>query len=248
VSHRPNLPIFALESRILAMFIAVCSWSTAARAQNPVTTFPKNYSLAFSNSAVAVIRVHYGPHEKIGLHDHSETPTVYVYLSDSGPVRFQHVEEKSFALTRPPTVKGAFRVSPGRLERHTVENMGDASSDFLRVELKQIPLGGLESFRGKAPHSLLQSQNSVEFTGPSLEIHRVVCVGSLACSVKPSAAPSLIIAFTSLYLAAGVAEKEGEKLEAGAVRWLPSSEAAAVRPDAASPAHLLRILIPTAQK
>jgi hypothetical protein len=247
VSHRPTPPVFGLKSRILAMLLAAGSCSTAAHAQNPVTTFPKNYSLIFSNSAVAVIRVHYGPHEKIGLHDHSETPTVYVYLSDSGPVRFQHVEEKSFALTRPPTAKGAFRVSPGRLERHSVENMGDVSSDFLRVELKQILLGGLEPFRGKAPHSLLQSQNSVEFTTPALEIQRILCVGSLACSVKPSAAPSLIIAFTPLYLATGVAEKQGEKLEAGAVRWLPSSEAARVTPDAASPAHLLRILIPTAR-
>jgi hypothetical protein len=209
---------------------------------------PKKLQPRPRNSAVAVIRVHYGPHEKIGVHYHSETTTVYVYLSDSGPVRFAHVEEKSFALTRPPTVKGAFRVSPGRLERHGVENMGDASSDFLRVELKQVPLGGLEPFRGKAPHSPLQSQNSVEFTAPALEIQRIICGGSFACSVKPSSAPSLIIAFTSLYLATEVAEKQGEKLEAGAVRWLPSSEAATVRPNAASPAHLLRILIPTAQK
>ncbi len=247
MSHRPNFLVFGLKSRMLALLIAVAAWSTAARAQNPVTAFPKNYSLALANSAVAVIRVHYGPHEKIGVHDHSETPTVYVYLSDSGPVRFQHVEEKSFVLTRPPTVKGAFRVSPGRLERHSVENMGDASSDFLRVELKQIPLGGLKPFRGKAPNSPLQSQNSVEFTAPALEIQRIICVGSFACSMKPSSAPSLIIAFTSLYLATGVAEKQGEKLEAGAVRWLPSSEVVTVRPYAASPAHLLRVLIPTAQ-
>jgi len=154
------------------MFIAVCSWSTAARAQNPVTTFPKNYSLTFSNSAVAVIRVHYGPHEKIGLHDHSKTPTVYVYLSGSGPVRFQHVEEKSFVLTRPPTVRGAFRVRPGRLERHRVENMGDASSDFLRVELKQIPLGGLEPFRGKAPHSLCHHRKPLR-SGQMLRLQHI---------------------------------------------------------------------------
>jgi hypothetical protein len=125
--------------------------------------------------------------------------------------------------------------------------MGDASSDFLRVELKQIPLGGLKPFRGKAPNSPLQSQNSVEFTAAALEIQRIICVGSFACSMKPSSAPSLIIAFTSLYLATGVAEKQGEKLEAGTVRWLLSSEVATVRPYAASPAHLLRILVPTAQ-
>jgi hypothetical protein len=47
---------------------------------------------------------------------------------------------------------GAFRVSPGRLERHSVDNLSDLSSDFLRVELKHFPLGHLENaFRGHAP-------------------------------------------------------------------------------------------------
>jgi hypothetical protein len=248
VFPRPNFVVFSLKGLTLAMLIAVGPWSTAAGAQNPVTTFPKNYSLVLDNDAVAVIRVHYGPHEKIGLHDHSKTPTVYVYLSDSGPVRFEHLEEKSFILTRPPTVEGAFRVSPGRLERHSVENLGDTSSDFLRVELKQIPLGGLEPFRGKAPGSLSRSQSITEFTAPALGIQRIICVGPSTCPVEASSAPSLIIAFTPLFASTGVAEKQREKLEAGAVRWLPSSEAATITPDPASPAHLLRILITAGRK
>jgi hypothetical protein len=96
---------------------------SSIRAQDPVTTFPKNYSVLLDNSATEVIRAHYEPHEKLGVHDHSINPTIYVYLNDAGPVRFQHFEEQGFTLTRPPTMKGAFRVSPGRLENHTVENM-----------------------------------------------------------------------------------------------------------------------------
>ena len=88
-----------------------------------------------------MIRVHYGSHEKVGVHDHSAYPTVYVYLSDSPPVQFTHDEQPPFVLTRPPAKAGAFRLSPGRRERHSVENMGDTSSDFLRVELRQVPLG-----------------------------------------------------------------------------------------------------------
>ena len=119
--------------------------------QDPVVALPKNYSVAFENNLVSVIRVHYAPHERIAVHDHPKFPTVYVYLNGSGPVRFQHDEKPPFTIVRPPTATGAFRVSPGRLERHSVENLGNTNSDFLRVELKQVPLGhALESFRGKA--------------------------------------------------------------------------------------------------
>ena len=126
-----------------AMLTVACLWPRAGSAQDPVKAFPGNYSLVFENSAVSVIRVHYGPHERVGVHDHSSFPTVYIYLSNSGPVRFQHYEAKSFMVTRPPTVTGSYRVSPGLIERHTVENLGDSTSDFLRVELKQVPMGQL---------------------------------------------------------------------------------------------------------
>ena len=127
----------------------LCAACGASRAQDSLKVFPKSYSLVFENSAVSVIRVHYGPHEKVGIHDHSDYPTVYVYLSDSPPVRFELDEKPPFALTRPPAKIGAFRVSPGRRERHSVENLGGTSSDFLRIELKQVPLGSVQSFRGK---------------------------------------------------------------------------------------------------
>lgn len=206
-------------------------------AQDPVAAYPNHYSIALDNQSVEVIRVHYGPHEKLGVHHHSKTPTVYVYLSDAGPVRFQHFEKEAFALTRPPTAKGAFRVSPGRVEVHTVENMGSASSDFLRVELKQIPLGRLKgAFRGMAPRSLSENRTAVEFKTPVGEVERVICAGPAACSVDPSPAPSLLVAFTAVRAAT-------EGLEPGAVRWLPASARLTITPEG-GPAHLLRILIP----
>jgi len=211
---------------------------TTARAQDPVTTFPKNYSILLDNSATEVIRAHYEPHEKLGVHDHSINPTVYVYLNDAGPVRFQHFEEQGFTLTRPPTMKGAFRVSPGRLEKHTVENMGDASSDFLRVELKQIPLGRFkQAFRGPALRSLSETRTSVEFKNAFVEIQRVVCVSPSACSVDPSPYPSVIVSFTP-----------ARQFKPRAVRWLPASEGLKIEQDDAFPVHLLRIMILPAQK
>jgi hypothetical protein len=190
---------------------------------------------------VSVIRVHYGPHEKLGVHDHSKNPTIYVYLNDAGPVRFEHFEEHAFALTRPPTTKGAFRVSPGRQEQHTVENMGDASSDFLRVELKQIPLGLFkQAFRGPAPRTLAESRASIEFKNPYAEVQRVVCLDS--CPIDPSQAPSVIVAFTPMR----VSKQQEDVLESGAVRWLAPSQGLSITPNRGAPIHLLRILIPPA--
>jgi hypothetical protein len=246
MSRGSNLPR-SCSGRTLALLIAIGLWSMASDAQDPLITLPRNYRSVFDNNVVAVIRAHYGPHEKLPVHDHSNYPTVYVYLSDSGPVRMEHFEEKPFVLTRPPTVKGSFRVSPGRPERHSVENMGDTSSDFLRVELKQISLGLLEPFRGAAPLSLLQSRDSLEFTDTELQIERIICVGSSPCPVKPASAPSLIVAFTPLYVATGPTEKR-QKLDAGAVYWLASSQATTITPDVSSPAHILRILLQTARK
>src|SRR5689334_13336066 len=97
-------------------------WIYTVRAQDPLAVLPQNYKLIFENESVRVIRTHYGPHEKLAVHDHSRCPTVYVYLNDGPEVRFSHEEEKPFSLVRPSVKKGAFRVSPGRLEVHTVEN------------------------------------------------------------------------------------------------------------------------------
>jgi hypothetical protein len=109
-------------------------------AQDPLQTVPRNYRLVFENDFVRVVDVLYRAHEKVAVHNHSDKPTIYIYLTDSGPVRFTHVEDPPFSLVRPPEKAGTFRVSPGRLEKHEVENLGDISTEFLRVELKQVPL------------------------------------------------------------------------------------------------------------
>jgi hypothetical protein len=246
----PHLPPFnrpGRNNRILALLLALGSWSIVAGAQDPFATLPKNYKSVLDNSAVNVIRAHYGPHEKIPVHDHSSLSTVFVYLSDSGPVRIDHAEEKPVSVIRPPTVKGSYRVATGMAERHSIENLGDLSSDFLRVELKQVSLDLKEPFRGKAPSSPLQDQNSIEFTNPSLQIQRIVCVDTPTCLVNPSPSPSLLITFTPVSLVTDASGKK-QKLEAGAVRWLPSSQAVTLIPDAPSVVHILRILLPTAKE
>ncbi len=142
-------------------------------------------------------------------------------------------------VVRPPTAKGAYRIAAALAERHSIDNLGDAPSDFLRVELKQINLQLPEPYRGKAPSNLAQSEDAIEFTNPVLQIERIICTGAISCPVKPSSSPSLLVAFTPLQLAMG---NSSQKLDDGSVQWLPASQPATIVSSSASPAHVLRIL------
>ena len=64
-----------------------------ARAQNPYSTLPRNYTLELENESVRISRVKYFPGDKLAVHSHPSIPTVYVYLTDGGP---------SGSFTRPP--------------------------------------------------------------------------------------------------------------------------------------------------
>jgi predicted metal-dependent enzyme (double-stranded beta helix superfamily) len=124
-----------------------------------------------------VVRVHYAPHEELAVHDHSRYPTVYVYLSNSRPVRFIHDEAHPFVLTRRPMRMGWFRVSPGRVEQHQVANLGPAAGDFLRVECKQIALGQIRSeSRYSENADLTKSSVTTDYSSAEMVIRRYVVV------------------------------------------------------------------------
>jgi hypothetical protein len=216
-----------------------------AMAQDPMVAFPKNYKLALDNDVVQVIRVHYGPHERVGVHDHSRFPTIYVYLSDSGSVRFEHDEQPPFKLTRPPTTIGAFRVSPGRIERHAVTNLGDTGSDFLRVELKQVPLqSGLQPFRGKAPKDPVHNSRAVEYRSPEVDVQRIICEAGTSCKLAASPSPSLLVAFSPIKIIDNDAQQGGLMRE-GDVKWVRGSNAVSLAPASDPPVHLLSITVKT---
>jgi hypothetical protein len=238
--------MLGLWARVVVLSGMAWVGASGAGAQDPLKTLPKNYQQIFENERVTVIRAHYGGHERIPVHDHPAVATVFVYLSDSGQVRIDHVDAdgKLVPVMRPPTVTGSYRIAPGLAERHRIENLGDASSDFLRVELKGVDLKLTEPFRGKAPSSLTQSEDVVEFTNPSVQIERVICVGPAPCPVKSNPAGSLLIALTPM----DVEVSAGESLEAGAVRWLKPGESARIGAQGSGAAEVLRVLLPRAGK
>jgi hypothetical protein len=191
--------------------------STTLSAQ---TTLPKNYKTILQNHDLLVMRVYYAPHEFVPMHDHSAYPTVFIYLNDSGELRIDHAPPASFSATRPPTHTGAFRISPGMIERHSITNLGDEPSDFLRVELKSIaPTDIKEVTRGAVPSPLLPGTHN-EFEDPALRIDRIVCPPTVPCEAAPTPTRSILISITPLKFQASEAK---HSLKPGEVAWLPAS-------------------------
>lgn len=233
---------FALLLLILALTI---SDITSSFAQQNSASLPPNYKTVLENTSFRVIRVHYAPHEKVPVHDHPDTPTVYIYLNNSGPIRIIHEEKDGTQSTivRPPTHTGAFRVSPGVIERHSIDNPGDLPSDFLRVELLSTRLGDKTlEFRGPAPNNTAKNVSSTEFSSPRLSILRTICVDKTPCSIPPSQAPSVIVALSRCTVTSN-----------GQPRSLNLGDAMAVTPGQSlslttgnGPAHILQIEIRSA--
>ena len=106
--------------------------------QSPFTAAPEHYKLELDNDWVQIVRVHYAPGGVSKLHDHPERPTVLVYTTDGGPLKFLH---KDGAIVNRPAVKaGGIRFTRGAAESHVVEYQGDQPSEYMRVELKTEPL------------------------------------------------------------------------------------------------------------
>lgn len=220
--------------------------TAVASPQDPLQLLPNNYSLAFQNEFVRVIRVRYAANEKLPLHDHSDKPTIYVYLNDSGPVRFSHIEQHPFSLVRPPEKAGTFRFSPGRLEKHTVENLGAVASDFLRVELRQLPLGYPgKSFRSPQEFDASHDCVRVEFDEPLIKIERVVAAAGHVTALESPHTRALLVALCPIVIQAGGEASPSKRMDSGNVFWVQGRQAVRIRGrEHSSPGHVLRILLP----
>lgn len=234
------------ESPVLTLFIAILPSAFTASAQNPLERYPQNYTSVFDNALVTVLRVHYGPHELVGVHDHSDLPTLFVYLNNSGPVQFNMYGVPPSTMVRPAAQIGSFRYSPGRVERHSVRNLSDTPSEFLRIELKQFPLEGGESFRGEPPAKLAVNSTAREFSNDQIEVDRVLCKGGSECSVPADPLPALLVALSPARLSLS-SDSKAQTIGLGEVRWIDSQRAIRISSPGNDPAHLLRILIKSPQ-
>jgi quercetin dioxygenase-like cupin family protein len=216
--------------------------ASLAGAQDPLVTLPQAYKLVLENDWVKVVRVHYAPHQKLPLHDHTQLAAAYVYLNDGGPVVFKH---DYGAVTRPPTTTGSFRLYRAIKEVHEVDNPNDAPSDFLRVELKTRPVAE-SSFNGRfhrEPGS--DGPEKVQFDHPQLRVTRyLVSPGSRVDFA--AAEPALAIALTGgrLKVRAGSVGEE-IAVETGLPRWLPKGSSTSFENVGTSAVELLRFDLKT---
>jgi beta-alanine degradation protein BauB len=104
----------------------------ALPAQDPTKVEPKHYKLAFENEWVQVVNVHYGPHEKSGMHEH---PGGVVVVLTAGHLKFTDQEGKIKEVYAKP---GESRWYPAF--KHQVENLGDTSYDAVYIGVKSKPV------------------------------------------------------------------------------------------------------------
>jgi len=108
--------------------ILVCLGSAFALGQDPTRVEPKHYRLNFENDRVQVVSVHYGPHEKSGLHDH---PGGVVVILTEAHLRFTDENGKTREIFSKP---GEARWYPPF--KHRVENLGDTPYDAVYIGIK----------------------------------------------------------------------------------------------------------------
>ena len=101
--------------------------AAAARAQDPVAVDPTIAKVEFENDRIRVLRVHYGPHQKLAMHEHPAKVAVcltnfHMHRVDGGT---------SSEATCP-----AGSVTWREPEKHAVENLDDSPAETVEVELK----------------------------------------------------------------------------------------------------------------
>ena len=139
--------------------------------------------LEFENEWVRISRVTYPPFGKSKTHPHPATPTVYVYTTDGGPIRFLH--DEGYSIDRPAVKAGGIRFNRGMAERHEVESLSGIASEYLRVELKTDPLE-------LPPNDIrIPPAENRGFENAQLKIEKLTCGPQEKCSTTDL--PSVVV-------------------------------------------------------
>ncbi len=126
-----------------------------ALAQDPTKVESKHYRLAFENEWVQVVDVHYGPHEKSGLHDH---PGGVVVVLTAGHLRFTDQDGKTKEVYAKP---GESRWYPAF--KHKVENLGDTSYNAVYIGIKSKAVAGKSDGKGDHPPLDAQAKTLIDY-------------------------------------------------------------------------------------
>jgi hypothetical protein len=212
--------------------------------KDPLKVAPQAYKLEFENEWVRVMRVRYGPREKIAEHYHTERPAAYVYLTDAGPVIFKHVDLPYGDITRAAVKAGTFRLYRAVKEDHAVENTSDTASVFLRIEFKTEPINQ-NSLRGKFhPEPVPAGENwrKTQFENEQIRVERLVLYPRKSMDVSTTAGqPALLVAFNPSKLqTVGPKGKNRVNLETGKTIWVSAGQQLQLENSDDKPVEMLR--------
>ena len=218
--------------------------STVSLPEAAPVPLPPNYKLVLDTPAVYVYQVHYGPHEHVPEHPHPAFPTIFVYLNDSGPIRFTHSGTPPEITVRPPAHSGAFRVAPALAESHMVDNLGDTPSESLRIEFKHLPPGAVpDVFRGAAPADTPRNLEEVAYKNDAFSIERIVCEPGQTCHALPAPASATVLLVAITPTAVTPADMPPAHMAAGETVQSVQSPLLIRGDNPSQPAQLLRILL-----
>ncbi|HYA23775.1 MAG TPA: hypothetical protein VEF05_06420 [Terriglobales bacterium] len=117
-----------MPSRLCWSIALACLALQPVWAQDPTKVEANHYKLAFENEWVQVVDVHYGPHEKSGMHDH---PGGVVVVLTQAHLRFTDQNGKTQDVYANP---GESRWFPPF--KHKVENLGDTAYNAVYIGIK----------------------------------------------------------------------------------------------------------------
>ena len=100
----------------------------AAHAQDPVAVDPTIAKVEFENDRIRVLHVHYGPHQKLAMHEHPAK--VAVCLTNF------HMHRVAPDGTPSEGTCPAGSVTWREPEKHAVENLDDSPAETIEIELK----------------------------------------------------------------------------------------------------------------
>ncbi len=129
--------------RSFCVALLLPTFCALALAQDPTKVEPTHYKLAFENEYVQVVNVHYGPHEKSGLHAH---PGGVVVILTAGHLRFTDENGKTQEVF---AKSGESRWFPPF--KHKVENLGDTSYSAIYIGIKSKHLNNEASKKDGSP-------------------------------------------------------------------------------------------------
>ncbi len=201
-----------MRSLLVLGYVAV-----SASGQDPYLVAGEHYHLVFENAWARATRVTYGPHETAPVHEHPPTPTsIYIYVTDGGEFRFKHItgfKVPGYIITRPAVKAGAIRFAHSAPETHSVEYLGDAPTEYVRIELRTDPINApIRDVR--IPPDLSDPAKSLVtnvFENGQIRILRVVCAYGEVCPASQNPEDPAIVTVMN-------------GSDRGAVRWLPARE------------------------